>query len=99
VIRSIRDFLTRRIDPAPNPLRITVSNVDDQIAGLRADPRWAHDQGIRLQADRLLDVRVVLARHEEQDRQAMARRRPAPVAAREPLPHERRLRGLDSLAS
>lgn len=73
MIRSIRDYLTRRIDPAPNPLRITVSNVDDQLAKLRTDPRWGHDQAIRLQADRLLDVRAVLARHEEQDRRDAAR--------------------------
>ncbi|MDI6100362.1 hypothetical protein QLQ12_17280 [Actinoplanes sp. NEAU-A12] len=82
MIRSVRDYLTRRIDPAPNPLRITVRDVDDQLAGLRADPRWGHDQVIRLRADRLLDVRAVLARHEEQDRRDAALSRPARTAFR-----------------
>lgn len=87
MIRPIREFLDRRVDPAPNPLRITVADLDDQLAALRAEPGWDRDPALRLQADRLLDVRAVLARHEEEDR-GNAAARPEPAAAGAPVPHQ-----------
>ncbi|GAA1624293.1 hypothetical protein [Actinoplanes couchii] len=60
VIKWIRNYLNRRLDPAPNPLRLTVHAVDRELAALRR-------RGESARIDLLLDVRTVLARHEETD--------------------------------
>ena len=73
MLRRILGHLNQRVDPAPNPLRITVRDLDAELARLRAEPGWGRDTALREQADRLLDVRTVLARHEDQDRRAQIR--------------------------
>jgi len=73
VLRRILGYLNQRVDPAPNPLRITVRDLDAELSQLRAEPGWGHDIALRERADRLLDVRAVLARHEAQDRCAQIR--------------------------
>ncbi len=71
VIKWIRDYLNQRVDPAPNPLRLTVAAVDAEIAAL-----WAgRDPSNRRRVDQLLDVRAVLARQPaDQIRPSAARR-------------------------
>lgn len=60
----ISSWFNERVDPAPNPLRMTVADVDAELAGLRAVPGWDRDRFARERADQLLDVRAVLVRHE-----------------------------------
>ncbi|WP_157751690.1 hypothetical protein [Actinoplanes derwentensis] len=62
MIRWIRNYLNQRVDPAPNPLRLTLRAVDEELAGLRG-----RDSSVRDRADRLLDVRSVLALYETTD--------------------------------
>ncbi|GAA4951639.1 hypothetical protein [Actinoplanes utahensis] len=82
MLRRILGYLNQRVDPAPNPLRITVRDVDGDLGRLRTAPAWGRDPGLREQADRLLDVRAVLARHEAQDRHAQIRPSAASFSSR-----------------
>jgi hypothetical protein len=56
-------WFNERVDPAPNPLRMTVADVDAELATLGA----VRDRFARERADQLLDVRAVLLRHEAED--------------------------------
>jgi hypothetical protein len=60
-------WFNERVDPAPNPLRMTVADVDAELVTLRAVPGWDRDRFARERVDQLLDVRAVLARHEAED--------------------------------
>ena len=60
MFNRLRDYLNRPVHPAPNPLRVTVSDVDAELAVLTAAPGWRRDHATRQRADRLLDVRDVL---------------------------------------
>ena len=60
MFNRIRDYLNRPVHPAPNPLRVSVSDVDAELAVLTSMPGWRRDDATRVRADRLLDVRDVL---------------------------------------
>ncbi|GIE75368.1 hypothetical protein Aph02nite_13180 [Actinoplanes philippinensis] len=67
MFKWISAWFGERVDPAPNPLRMTVADVDAELATLRSVPGWDRDRFARERADQLLDVRAVLARHEAED--------------------------------
>jgi hypothetical protein len=67
MFKWITAWFNERLDPSPNPLRITVADVDAELAAVRAVPGWERDRFARERADQLLDVRAVLLRHEAGD--------------------------------
>jgi hypothetical protein len=67
MFKWISAWFNERVDPAPNPLRMTVADVDAELAAVRAVPGWDRDRFARERADQLLDVRAVLLRHESED--------------------------------
>jgi hypothetical protein len=60
MFNRIRDYLNRPVHPAPNPLQVTIGDVDAELAALTSAPGWRRDDTTRVRADRLLDVRDVL---------------------------------------
>lgn len=75
MFKWISAWFNERVDPAPNPMRTSVAAIDAELATLRAVAGWERDRFARERADRLLDVRAVLACHEAED--AVAQIRPS----------------------
>ncbi|GIF42096.1 hypothetical protein Axi01nite_64070 [Actinoplanes xinjiangensis] len=73
MFKWISAWFNERVDPAPNPLRMAVADVDAELAAVRAVPGWERDRFARERADQLLDVRAVLVRHEAEDAAAQMR--------------------------